>query len=80
MDDIEARFAASGLSPDMQGALAAAVVGDRRQVREGLEAFAAQTRPDEIMVTAQIYDHAARVRSFEIVARAAQAPRDASDE
>jgi luciferase family oxidoreductase group 1 len=70
VDDIEARFAASGLSPDMQGALATAVVGDRRQVREGLEACVARTRPDEIMVTAQIYDHAARVRSFEIAAAA----------
>jgi luciferase family oxidoreductase group 1 len=70
VDDIEARFAASGLSPDMQGALATAVVGDRRQVREGLEAFVARAQPDEIMVTAQIYDHAARVRSFEIAAAA----------
>src|ERR1700722_6843604 len=70
VDDIEARFAASGLSPDMQGALATAVVGDRRQVRKGLEAFVAKARPDEIMVTAQIYDHAARVRSFEIAAAA----------
>jgi luciferase family oxidoreductase group 1 len=69
-DDIEARFAASGFTPDMQGALASAVVGDRRQVHEGLEAFAAKTQPDEIMITAQIYDHAARVRSFEIAAAA----------
>jgi len=70
VDDIEARFAASGLSPDMQGALATAVVGDRAKVRAGLEAFVARARPDEIMVTAQIYDHAARVRSFEIAAAA----------
>jgi len=68
--DIEARFAAAGMSTDMQGALAAAVVGDPEQVRKGLEAFVAKTRPDEIMVTAQIYDHLARVRSFEIVAGA----------
>ena len=72
VDDIEARFAASGLSPDMQGALATAVVGDRRQVREGLEAFIARATPDEIMVTAQVYDHAARVRSFEIAAAAGE--------
>jgi hypothetical protein len=30
----------------------------------------AKIQPDEIMVTAQIYDHAARVRSFEIAAGA----------
>ncbi len=68
--DIEARFAAAGLTPDMQGALATAVVGDPQTVRRGLEAFVAKHRPDEIMVTAQIFDHAARVRSFEIAAAA----------
>jgi luciferase family oxidoreductase group 1 len=70
VDDIEARFAAAGLTPDMQGALATAVVGDPQTVRGGLEAFVAKHRPDEIMVTAQIFDHAARVRSFEIAAAA----------
>jgi len=73
VDDVEARFAAAGLSTDMQGALAAAIVGDPIQVRQGLESFVARTRPDEIMVTAQIYDHAARLRSFEIVAGARDA-------
>jgi luciferase family oxidoreductase group 1 len=70
VDDIKARFAAAGLTPDMQGALATAVVGDPQTVRRGLEAFVAKHRPDEIMVTAQIFDHAARVRSFEIAAAA----------
>jgi luciferase family oxidoreductase group 1 len=68
VDDIGARFAAAGMSTDMQGALATAVVGDPQTVRRGLEAFVAKHKPDEIMVTAQIYDHAARVRSFEIAA------------
>jgi luciferase family oxidoreductase group 1 len=70
VDDIEARFAAAGMTPDMQGALATAVVGDPQTVRRGLEAFVAKHRPDEIMVTAQIFDHTARVRSFEIAAAA----------
>jgi luciferase family oxidoreductase group 1 len=70
VDDIEARFAAAGLASDMQGALATAVVGDPRTVRAGLERFVARHKPDEIMVTAQIFDHAARVRSFEIAAAA----------
>jgi hypothetical protein len=39
-------------------------------VRAGLERFVARHKPDEIMVTAQIFDHAARVRSFEIAAAA----------
>jgi len=70
VDDIEARFAAVGMDTTMQGALKTAVVGDPAGVRRGLEAFVATHRPDEIMITAQIYDHAARVRSFEIAAQA----------
>jgi luciferase family oxidoreductase group 1 len=70
VDDIEARFVAAGMDTAMQGALKTAVVGDPQAVRAGLEAFVARHRPDEIMVTAQIYDHAARVRSFEIAAQA----------
>lgn len=73
VDDIEARFTAAGMDTGMQGALTTAVVGDPQTVRAGLEAFVAKHRPDEIMVTAQIYDHAARVRSFEIAAEARDA-------
>jgi alkanesulfonate monooxygenase SsuD/methylene tetrahydromethanopterin reductase-like flavin-dependent oxidoreductase (luciferase family) len=43
-------------------------VGSPETVRHGLEAFVARTQPDELMVTAQIFDHAARLRSFEILA------------
>jgi luciferase family oxidoreductase group 1 len=49
-------------------ALGAAVVGGRETVRRGLEDLAARTGADELMVTANIYDHAKRKRSFEIVA------------
>jgi luciferase family oxidoreductase group 1 len=44
------------------------VVGSPETVRRGLEAFIELTRADELMVTAQVFDHAARLRSFEIVA------------
>ena len=37
-------------------------------VRQRLAALIEATRADELMLTAQIYDHAARVRTFEIVA------------
>ena len=43
-------------------------VGAPETVTRGLEAFLEETGADELMVTAQIYDHAARLRSFEIVA------------
>jgi alkanesulfonate monooxygenase SsuD/methylene tetrahydromethanopterin reductase-like flavin-dependent oxidoreductase (luciferase family) len=51
----------------MEHILAYAVVGSKETVRKGVRAFIEETRADELMVTAQIYDHAARLRSFEIV-------------
>ncbi len=55
--------------------LSAAVVGSPATVRDGLAAFAERTGADELMVTSQIYDHAARLRSYEIVATAAPPAR-----
>jgi luciferase family oxidoreductase group 1 len=52
----------------LQQTLARSVVGSPTTVKAGLNAFNARTGADEIMVTAQIFDHAARVRSFEITA------------
>ena len=49
-------------------ALSCAVVGSPETVRQSIDAFARRTGADELMVTAQIFDHAARVRSFEILA------------
>ena len=48
---------------------ACAVVGGPDAVRHGLQDFIAQTGADELMVTANIFDHAKRKRSFEIVAQ-----------
>ena len=48
--------------------LRSSVVGSATTIRKGLEAFLEQARPDEIMATAMIHDHAARVRSFRILA------------
>jgi hypothetical protein len=42
-------------------------------VQDGLAAFIARTGADELMITAQIFDHRARRRSFEIVAEAQRA-------
>ncbi|KAB7730419.1 MsnO8 family LLM class oxidoreductase [Rudanella paleaurantiibacter] len=49
-------------------ALRYAVVGSPETVQQGLERFIAQTQPDELITTAQIYDHTARLRSFELTA------------
>jgi luciferase family oxidoreductase group 1 len=49
-------------------ALACAVIGGPETVRAGIEAFIANHQADELIVTANTFDHAARHRSFEIVA------------
>jgi luciferase family oxidoreductase group 1 len=49
-------------------ALHYSVVGSPETVRRGLESFLALTDVDELMVTSQVFDHAARLRSFELVA------------
>ncbi|WP_191084247.1 LLM class flavin-dependent oxidoreductase [Roseococcus microcysteis] len=49
-------------------ALSCSVVGGKETVRRGIAEFVERTGADELMVTAQIHDHAARVRSFEILA------------
>ena len=46
------------------------VVGARETVRQGIAEIAARTGADELMVTAQIHDHGARLRSFAILAEA----------
>ena len=52
----------------VEHAMAYAVVGGPDTVRRGLQQFIHATGADELMITAQIYDHAARRRSYEIVA------------
>jgi luciferase family oxidoreductase group 1 len=51
-------------------ALAYSVVGTPGFVEQRLKAIVAETGADELMLTAQIYDHGARLRSFEIAAEA----------
>jgi luciferase family oxidoreductase group 1 len=49
-------------------ALACSAVGSPETVRRGLESFIARTGADELIITSQIFDHAARLKSFEITA------------
>jgi len=64
MDDFWSPIERAGV----EQALAYSVVGTPDAVERGLEALIAETRADELMLTAQIYDHTARLRSFEIAA------------
>ncbi len=57
-------------------ALACAVVGDADTVRTGVERFVARHAPDELLLTANIFDHAKRVRSFELAMQACAGTAD----
>ncbi len=49
-------------------ALSCSIVGNPDTVRDGLKAFAQRTGADALMVTANIFDHEARKRSYSILA------------
>ena len=53
--------------------LARSIVGSRDAVRAGIEALVAETAADELIVVSDVYDHAARLRSFELIAQVADA-------
>jgi len=57
------------------------MVGTRDTVQRRIAELLDRTKVDELMITAQIYDHASRVRSYEITAevrdRLGQAARKA---
>ncbi|MFG1343373.1 LLM class flavin-dependent oxidoreductase [Xanthobacter autotrophicus DSM 431] len=57
--------------------LARSVVGGPQAVRAGLEAFVAETQVDEVMIVSDVFDHAARLRSYEIIAEVLPAPAEA---
>jgi luciferase family oxidoreductase group 1 len=61
----------AGLTPieraELQDRLSAAVVGAPDTVRAGVADFIRRTSPDELIVTGQIFDHSARVYSYEIL-------------
>jgi luciferase family oxidoreductase group 1 len=54
----------------IRGAFRHSVVGGPERITKGVADFIARYRPDEVIVTAQIFDHAARRRSFEILSEA----------
>ncbi len=41
-------------------------------MQAGLEAFVARHRPDELMITANVFEHEARCHSFEVAAKLMQ--------
>jgi luciferase family oxidoreductase group 1 len=52
----------------LEHSLSCSAIGSPQTVRDALESFIAYTGADELMITTQIFDHAARLRSYEITA------------
>jgi luciferase family oxidoreductase group 1 len=48
--------------------LSCTAIGSPATVRTALHAFIERTRPQELMITSQMFDHAARLRSYQITA------------
>jgi luciferase family oxidoreductase group 1 len=69
IDDIDSFWTPAERS-GVERALACAVIGDPYTVRDGIAAFIDRHRPDELMLTANVYEHEARLRSFELAAQA----------
>jgi len=82
IDDIET-FWSPAEKAQASHILRYAIVGSPDTVRTGLERLVAETQADEVMVVSSIFDHAARIRSYEIlmdVARSMSAREQASAE
>lgn len=69
VDDIRTVVDATSLA-GANHALKYSAVGTQAQIKEYLEDFVARTGVNELMLTCHAYDHAARLRSFEIAAAA----------
>jgi luciferase family oxidoreductase group 1 len=63
---------AESLPPSGRGmleeVLSCSAIGSPETVKGQIESFVARTGADELMITSQIFDHKARLRSYEIVA------------
>jgi luciferase family oxidoreductase group 1 len=56
----------------VRSSLSASIIGDPPTVEQRLDGFIEETGADELIIHSMIYDHAARVHSYEIVARIAK--------
>jgi luciferase family oxidoreductase group 1 len=67
IDDIESYW--EPLEKDhVSRMLSCSVVGAPQTVRAGIERFVRELQPDELMIASAIYDHSARLQSYEIFA------------
>src|SRR4029078_9534525 len=67
VDDIDSTWSAEEKAR-VSNVLGRSYVGSPATVRDGLEAVLADTGADELIVASAVYDHEARVHSYEILA------------
>ena len=72
IDDIESYWSAPEKAQAIR-MLARSIVGSAATVRAGIDALVEETKADELIVVSDIYDHPTRLRSFELIAEAADA-------
>jgi luciferase family oxidoreductase group 1 len=58
----------------LQNIFTCSAVGSPQTVRRQVEDFVTRTRADELIVTSQIFDHQARLRSYELLMEAVRQP------
>ena len=61
----------------LRSVLSASAIGSPETARRKLDEFVQRTKPDELIVTAQIHDHQARLRSYELLMQAVRKPEPA---
>lgn len=71
IDDIETYWTPMEKS-QASNMLSCSVVGSPETMRRGIEEIADRTAADELIVAAAVYDHQARLRSYEILAEVTQ--------
>ena len=69
IDDIETYWSPMEKAQALR-MLACSIVGGPESVRRGMAALMAETGADELMVVSDVFDHRARLRSYELIADA----------
>ena len=62
----------------LRSVLSVSAIGSPDTARRQLYEFVQRTKPDELIVTAQIYDHQARLKSYELLMEAVRQPEAAA--
>jgi luciferase family oxidoreductase group 1 len=60
----------------LRSVLSASAIGSPETARRQLDEFVERTKPDELIVTAQVYDHQARLKSYQLLMEAVRQPEN----